>query len=38
MAGGAIGELSDGELTTLLDGLETLDAMPSRKWRERPRS
>jgi hypothetical protein len=27
--GGAIGELSDGELSMLLDGIETLDILPS---------
>ena len=29
MSGGAIGELSDGELATLLDDIESFDAMPS---------
>jgi anti-sigma factor RsiW len=27
--GGAVGDLSDGELSMLLDGIETLDAVPS---------
>jgi hypothetical protein len=29
MAGGSLGELSDRELSTLLDGIESLDALPS---------
>jgi len=29
MGGGAIGELSDGELAALVDGIESLDALPS---------
>jgi len=29
MTGGAIGELSDRELSTLLDEIESLDALPS---------
>lgn len=29
MASGAIGELSDGELSALVDGIESLDALPS---------
>ena len=29
MAGGAIGELSDGELSALVEGIESLDALPS---------
>ncbi|HEU4720905.1 MAG TPA: hypothetical protein VFS59_06040, partial [Gemmatimonadaceae bacterium] len=29
MAGGTIGELSDGELSALVEGIESLDALPS---------
>jgi hypothetical protein len=29
MAGGAIGELSDGELSALVEGIESLEAIPS---------
>jgi hypothetical protein len=29
MTGGAIGELSDGELSTLVNEIESLDALPS---------
>ena len=29
MAGGAIGELSDGELSALVEGIESLEALPS---------
>ena len=29
MTGGAIGELSDGELSTLVSEIESLDALPS---------
>jgi hypothetical protein len=29
MAGGAIGELSDGELSALVEGMESLEALPS---------
>ena len=29
IAGGSIGELSDGELSALVDGIESLDGVPS---------